>query len=166
MARMETRRGMPARRGFNLIEMIATMIIIGLMIGIAAPRIKDGMEKINVREAKVSMANYIARTRGTAVARGCPATLNITTGVAGRVWITSCKSTDMGKTVTVDTVGTVDLIAAKYGVNLSSTVNTITFNSRGIASNFAFQTIKVTGINYTGVKDSIRVNPIGKVLLK
>src|ERR1700730_17336566 len=157
---------MSKTRGFTLIEVIVTMIISGLVIGFSAPRIKDGMEKINVREAKVSMANYVARTRGSAVARGCATTLNMTTGVAGKVWITSCKASDVGQAVSVDTVGTVDLFAARYGVNLSSTVNTITFDRRGIATVPAFQTIKVTGINYTSVKDSIRVNPIGKVLLK
>lgn len=158
--------GMAKARGFTLIEMIVVMVIIGLVIGFSAPRIKDGMEKINVREAKVSMANYVARTRGSAVARGCATTLNMTSGVAGKVWITSCKASDVGKVVGVDTVGTVDLFAARFGVNLSSTAPAITFDRRGIATVYAFQTIKVTGINYTTVKDSIRVNPIGKVLLK
>ena len=157
---------MSKTRGFTLIETIVTMVIIGLVIGFSAPRIKDGMEKINVREAKVSMANYVARTRGSAVARGCATTLNITTGTAGKVWITSCKPGDVGRSVAVDTIGTVDLLAARYGVNLSSTANTITFDRRGIATNFAFQTIKVTGVNYTTVKDSIRVNPNGKVVLR
>ncbi len=149
-----------------MIEMIVVMIVIGLVIGISAPRIKDGMEKINVREAKVQMAGYVARTRNSAVARGCSATLNITTGVAGKVWITSCKPGDMGRAFSVDTVGTVDLIAARYSVDLASTTNAITFDRRGIATNFAYQTIKVTGINYTSVKDSIRVNPNGKVVLR
>jgi Tfp pilus assembly protein FimT len=147
-------------------ELIVVMVVAGLLIGIAAPRIKDGMEKINVREAKVSMANYVARTRGTAVARGCTTTLNMTTGTSGKVWITSCKPSDIGRTVSIDTVGTVDQIASRYGVNLATTANTISFNSRGIATNFAFQTIKVTGASYSSVVDSIRVNPIGKVVLK
>lgn len=153
-------------RGFTLIELIVVMIVVGVVIGISAPRIKDGMEKINVREAKVSLANYVARARERAVARGCLTTLNITTGTAGTVWITSCKPGDVGRSLSVDTVGTVDQIAARYGVNLSSTINAITFDRRGIATNFAFQTIKVTGINYAGVADSIRVNPTGKVVLK
>jgi prepilin-type N-terminal cleavage/methylation domain-containing protein len=166
MGALRPQMGMSKTRGFTLIELIVTMIIIGLVIGFSAPSIKDGMEKINVREAKVSMANYVARTRGSAVARGCSTTLNITTGTAGKVWITSCKSGDVGRTVAVDTVGTVDLLAARYGVNLSSTTNALTFDRRGIATNFAYQTIKVTGINYTSVMDSIRVNPNGKVVLK
>jgi Tfp pilus assembly protein FimT len=158
--------GMKMTLGFTVAEMIVVVVIIGLVVGITAPRIRDGMEKINVREAKVSLANYVARTRGTAVARGCQTTLNITTGTAGKVWVTSCKSGDVGRVVAVDTVGTVDQLASRYGVNLSSTVNTITFDRRGIATNPAFQTIKVTGIQYATVKDSIRVNPIGKVVLK
>jgi prepilin-type N-terminal cleavage/methylation domain-containing protein len=158
--------GMHNSRGFTLIELIVVVMVIGVVIGIAAPRVKDGMEKINVREAKVSLANYVARARGSAVARGCQSTLNLTTGVAGRVWVTSCKSGDMGRTVAVDTVGTVEQLATRYGVNLTSTANTITFDRRGIATNFAFQTIKVTGTTYATVKDSIRINPVGKVLLK
>jgi prepilin-type N-terminal cleavage/methylation domain-containing protein len=154
------------RRGFTLIELIVVIVVIGVMIGIAAPRIKDGMEKINVREAKVSMANFVARTRGSAVARGCQSTLNITNGTTGTVWVTSCKTGDAGRTVAVDTVGAVEQIGSKYGVNLSSTASTITFDRRGVATNFAFQTIKVTGNTYTTVVDSIRVNPVGKVLLK
>jgi prepilin-type N-terminal cleavage/methylation domain-containing protein len=153
-------------RGFTLIELIVVVMVIGVVIGISAPRVRDGMEKINVREAKVSLANYVARARGSAVARGCQSTLNLTTGTTGRIWVTSCKTGDAGRTTAVDTVGTVDQIASKYGVNLSSTVNTITFDRRGIATNFAFQTIKVTGNTYATVKDSIRINPVGKVLLK
>ena len=153
-------------RGFTLIELIVVVMVIGVVIGISAPRVRDGMEKINVREAKVSVANYVARARGSAVARGCQSTLNITTGTTGKIWVTSCKTGDAGRTVAIDTVGTVDQVATKYGVNLSSTANTITFDRRGIATNFAFQTIKVTGNTYASVKDSIRVNPVGKVLLK
>jgi prepilin-type N-terminal cleavage/methylation domain-containing protein len=165
----QTKIRLTNRRGFNLIELIVVMIVVGLVIGISAPRIKDGMEKINVREAKVSMANYVARTRASAIARGCRTVLHMTQGTTGKVWITSCKTSDVGRSVAlapVDTVGTVDQIASRYGVNLSSTVDSIAFDRRGISTSFAFSTIKVTGVSYTSVKDSLRVNPIGKVVLR
>lgn len=166
MVVFQPRIRMIIRRGFTLIEMIVVMIVVGLVIGISAPRIKDGMEKINVREAKVSMANYVARTRGRAVARGCSTVLHMTQGTTGRVWITSCKTGDIGRSTAVDTVGTVDQIASRYGVNLSSTVDSITFDRRGISTVWAFSTIKVTSISYTSVMDSLRVNPSGKVVLR
>ncbi len=156
------------RRGFNMIEMIVVMIVVGLVIAISAPRIKDGLEKINVREARVSMANYVARTRGSAVARGCRTVLHMTQGTTGKVWITSCKPSDMGRppavALSVDTVGTVDQLASRYGVNLYSSVDSITFDRRGIATTFAFSTIRVTGAAYSTIKDSLRVNPVGKVV--
>jgi prepilin-type N-terminal cleavage/methylation domain-containing protein len=166
MGEYRPKLGMRNQRGFTLIELIVVVMVIGVVIGIAAPRVKDGMEKINVREAKVSVANYVARARGSAVARGCQSTLNMTSGTTGRIWVTSCKSGDFGRTVAIDTVGTVEQLATRYGVNLSYTTPTITFDRRGIATAFAFQTIRVTGATYATVKDSIRINPVGKVLLK
>lgn len=160
---------MTNRRGFNLLELIVVMIVVGLVIAISAPRIKDGMAKINVRSAKVSMANYVARTRGSAVARGCRTVLHMTQGTTGRVWITSCKPGDVGRAVAlspIDTVGTVDQLATRYGVDLYSSVDSLAFDRRGIATTFAFSTIRVTGVAYSSIKDSLRVNPIGKVILR
>jgi prepilin-type N-terminal cleavage/methylation domain-containing protein len=153
-------------RGFTLIELIVVIMVIGVVAGFSIPRVKDTMEKINAREAKVSLANYVARTRGSAVARGCPSTLNIVTGTSGRIWVTSCKSGDVGRTVLVDTVGKVDFIASRYGVDLQSSVAALTFDRRGIATTGGTQTIKVVGVRYATVKDSIRVSPVGKVLFK
>ncbi len=153
-------------RGFTLIELIIVILVIGVVAGISIPRVKDTMEKINAREANVTIANYVARTRGSAVARGCQSTLNIVTGTSGRIWITSCKPGDVGRTVALDTVGTVDFIASRYGVDLSSSVTALTFDRRGIATTGGTQLIKVTGVRYASVTDSIRVNPVGKVLFQ
>jgi prepilin-type N-terminal cleavage/methylation domain-containing protein len=162
----QTKIRLTNRRGFNMIEMIVVMIVVGLVIAIAAPRVKDGMAKINVREAKVSMANYVARTRGSAVARGCRTVLHMTQGTTGKVWITSCKASDVGRSLAVDTVGTVDQVADRYAVSLYSSVDSIAFDRRGIATTFAFSTIRLTDTKYATIKDSLRVNPIGKVVLR
>jgi prepilin-type N-terminal cleavage/methylation domain-containing protein len=154
------------RGGFTLLELIITMAVISTIIAISAPRIRDTMEKINVRSAKVAVANYVARTRSSAVGRSCRTVMHITQGTSGRVWITSCRSGDIGRTLAVDTVGKIDSVAARFGVNLASTVDSLSFDGRGLATTFAFSTISVRSVALSTVLDSIRVNPIGKVVLR
>lgn len=155
-----------SRAGFTLFELIITMAVMSTIIAITAPRIRDTMEKINVRSAKVAVANYVARTRSSAVGRSCRTVLHVTQGTAGRVWITSCRSGDIGRTLAVDTVGKIDSVAARFGVNLTSTVDSIAYDGRGLTTTFAFSTLRVRSVALTTVVDSIRVNPIGKVVLR
>ena len=156
-----------SQAGFTLLELIITMVIVGVVIAISAPRIRDTMEKINVRAAKVAIANYVARTREAGVGRSCRTVFHITQGSTGRVWITSCKPGDVGRTVAVDTVGKVDSVAARFGVNVISSVDSLSFDGRGLSTTFAaFSTLKVQSVALTTIKDSVRVNPIGKVVLR
>ena len=152
--------------GFTLLEIIVTMAFLTVVYAISAPRIKDGMEKINVRSAKVAVANYVARTRSAAVGRSCRTVFHIAQGATGRIWITSCRPSDLGRTLAVDTVGKVDSVAVRFGVNLSSTVDSIAFDGRGLTTTFAFSTLRVRSVAMTTIVDSIRVNPIGKVVLR
>jgi hypothetical protein len=68
--------------------------------------------------------------------------------------------------VAVDTVGKVDSVAARFGMNLTSTVDSIAFDGRGLTTTFAFSTFRVRSVAINTIIDSIRVNPIGKVVLR
>ena len=94
-----------SQSGFTLLEIIVTMAFLMVVYAISAPRIKDGLEKINVRSAKVAVANYVARTRSAAVGRSCRTVFHVAQGTTGRIWITSCRPSVLGRSLEVDSVG-------------------------------------------------------------
>jgi prepilin-type N-terminal cleavage/methylation domain-containing protein len=153
------------RRGFSLVEMLLVITIIGLVGMIAIPRMRDSVERTNVRAAQVALANSIARTRATAVARGCPATFNITTGTAGKMWITACQTTNVGAGGATETVGNVDSLAARYKVSIASNVASFVFDRRGLRTDYNLSTIRVQSNNSTRL-DSIQVNQVGRVIVR
>ena len=70
------------QRGFSLIEMLLVITIIGLVGVIAIPRMRDSVERANVRAARVSLANNVSRARAT-LPHGCPRSKDETSRPAG-----------------------------------------------------------------------------------
>ena len=62
-----------SRRGFSLIELITVFVLIGVIAAIGFPRLRDALEKQNVRSAKALIATMAATARGAAIQRGCAA---------------------------------------------------------------------------------------------
>ena len=57
------------RRGFTLIEMAIVLVVIGVMIGLAAPRIAGYVDWLAVRRAEGETAAFYSRVRIAAVYR-------------------------------------------------------------------------------------------------
>ena len=55
-----------SRKGFSLIEMITVLVLIGIIAAIGFPRLRDALEKQNVRSAKALIATLAATARGAA----------------------------------------------------------------------------------------------------
>jgi prepilin-type N-terminal cleavage/methylation domain-containing protein len=153
------------RRGFSLIEMLLVLVVIGLASMIAIPRLRSATDRANVRGARGEFMDLVTKARATAVARGCTATFNMTTGTAAKAWVTTCKTTDVGAAgAALDTVWIVDSLAVRWKVNITSDVASITFDRRGIRSPAnALSTIRAQSTT-SSVIDSIQVNQVGKVL--
>src|SRR5256885_6554269 len=71
-----------------------------IFMAIGFPRLKNGLEKQNIRSSKALLTTLVATARGTAVQRGCNATLNMT---ADSVWVTACGVNPPAASVTVGT---------------------------------------------------------------
>jgi prepilin-type N-terminal cleavage/methylation domain-containing protein len=148
------------RSGFTLLEVAIVLIIVGLVMAFTLPRIHTALEKTNVRSARVGFGSLAARARAVAVQRGCVSTLNFSTGSAGKVWVTACKVSGVGA---VDTVGTIEPLAVRYGVTVSSSQSTVQYDPRGLTVGYQAATVVFTA-NSSGTKDSAMINKYGKVV--
>src|SRR6266480_635395 len=143
------------RKGFSMIEMVVVIILIGLIASIGFPRLRDSLEKQNVRSAKALIATLAATARGAAIQRGCSATLNIT---VDSVWVTACGVNPPAASVQV---GTKKLVGEEFGVTLAPSAAAVVYDPRGIATAFQNTSIRIVGAHYT---DSVMINSVGKVV--
>ena len=146
------------RKGFSLIEIMFVFVLAGVMMAIGFPRLRASLEKQNLRSSKALLATLVATARGSAVQRGCNATLNLT---ADSVWVTACNVSPPPAPAIVQ-VGTKKLVGSEFGVTLQPAVASIVFDPRGIRSPFAAAatSIRIISTHYT---DSVVVNQVGKV---
>jgi len=142
-------------RGFTFIEILMVMIIIGVIAAFGIPRLRNSLEKQNVRSAKALLTTMVATARGVAVSRGCPATLNLTVDSA---WVTACGVSPPAASVQV---GTKKLIGDDFKVTLAPSVSTVVYDPRGIATASAAVLVRIVG---TTVTDSVMINQVGKVV--
>ncbi|MFN2572308.1 MAG: GspH/FimT family pseudopilin [Gemmatimonadales bacterium] len=142
------------RQGFSTIEMIIVVILIGVIAAIGFPRLRDGLEKQNVRSSKALIATLAATARGTAIQRGCSATLNLT---VDSVWVTAC---GVNPPAAVVAVGTKKLVGAEFSVSLNPSAASIVYDPRGIPTVFQTTRVRIIGPHY---QDSVVINQVGKV---
>jgi len=110
-----------------------------------------------VRSAKAAMGTLVAKARAAAVARGCNATMTLTSGTTGTVSISVCNVAGTGMQV----LGGVDSLAARFNVSMTPSTSTLQFDPRGLAVNYA---TLVVGFSSNSISDSVIVNQLGQVV--
>ena len=157
---MYTGPGMEGRtmgnRGFSFIEMLVVFIIVGIVVAMGMPRLRDSLEKTNIRSAKAGMATLVAKARAAAVSRGCTATMTINSGT---VAISVCNIAGGGAQI----LGGVDSLAARYKVTMTSSAPSMQFDPRGLSVNYSGMTVRFSNTSGT-LSDSVIINPLGKVV--
>ena len=143
------------RNGFSAVELIIVIVLIGVIASIGFPRLRDGLEKQNVRSSKALIATLAATARSTAIQRGCAATLNLS---GDSVWVTACGVNPPSALPVA--VGTKKLVGSEFSVTLSPSAASIVYDPRGIATVFQVTTVRIIGPHY---RDSVIINELGKV---
>jgi len=144
------------RKGFSAIELIIVIMLVGVVASIGFPRLRSGLEKQRIRNTKALLATMVATARGTAIQRGCVATINFATD---SVWVTACGLTGNPPPANV-LVGTAKQVKADVNVTLSASQATIRYDPRGMRTLFQPTTVRVIGPNY---QDSVVINELGRV---
>ena len=143
--------------GFTLAESLLVMTVLGVVSAFGVPRIRHTMYSISVRSARATVTTHAAKSRAAAVQRGCRSVLHVTPGSNGHVWVTACALRGAGR----DTLGGVDPVAARFGVALVPSRDSIQYDPRGLSLERAVATV---GISRGGVADSLMINELGKVV--
>lgn len=144
------------RKGFSTIEMIIVVVLVGVIAAIGFPRLRRGLEKQRIRNTKALLATMVATARGTAIQRGCVATVNF---APDSVWVTACGLTGNPPPLNV-LVGTAKRVKADVNVTLSASQAVINYDPRGMRLTFQPTTVRVIGPTY---QDSVVINELGKV---
>ena len=144
------------RAGFTLTEMLVVVVVMGTLTMISLPKFAGLQERSRLTSARQEIEAAIATARAAAVQKGRTATLTIN-GNSLRVTVTSAN----GGTQTV-VIPPMPLDSV-YGVTLSATNASITFDMRGFVS----PRLGGTGIYRlaaTTRRDSVCITAIGQLM--
>lgn len=147
------------RQGFSAIELLVVFVIIGIIAAFGIPRVRNAVIKSNVRSAKAAMGTLVVKARAAAVARGCNATMTLTSGPTGTVAISVCNVTSTGTQI----LGGVDSLAARFNVTMTPSASTLQFDPRGLATTYATLVVGFASADGS-IRDSVIVNQLGQVV--
>ena len=142
--------------GFSLIEMLIVVVIIGLVCLFTFPRAGAIYDQAMVRSARTTITNLYITARTTARTTNKVAVVRFQND---RMWV---ETNNYSPLTTKDTTRTpIDLNEA-YGVTLTTTVDSLRIDPRGmLLSSGTEYKYKVTRRGYS---DSVMVNGYGRIL--
>lgn len=146
------------RSGFTTIEMVIVIAIIGIIALMGFPKIRRTLDKTNVRSARDAVSTLAVTARQAAIQRGCAGVLHFASAT-NTVWVTTSCPTK------VDTVSGVQDLSARFKVTLSASRDSVRYDPRGLSMDAVTTNtvVRLTGAIASN-KDSVMINPIGKVV--
>lgn len=151
------------RSGFTTIEMIMVVVIIGVMATIGFPRIQDALEKQSRRSMRAGMVSVVAVARGSAVARGCRASVHFVSGPNSRFWVTACSIQPAAAATALDTLAGPFWTEEKWGHRFQSGKDQINYTARGMRETLV-RTVILIRTKGDVTRDSVVVNELGRVV--
>ncbi len=107
------------RRGFTLVEAVAVIVVTGILLAIALPRVGELRDRSSVQGATAEVVGLLASARRSALERGQP--------VAARF------SADQGTAALIAGVDTLAFrrLGDEYGVSLDASRDSIAYGATG-----------------------------------
>jgi len=143
------------RNGFTLAEMMIVIVIMGIMMAAALPKLHDWSLAADARSARSSARSLLAQARAAAVQSNRTTTVSFD-GTRGLV----TASPRLSGSGSVDTVGSVLSLSGQYHVTMSPSSWNVSYDPRGLGTNMS--PIAVT-FTRSGHAATFTVSPYGRV---
>ena len=123
---------MRLRNGFTLIELLIVVVIMGVISLIAFPRIQSTFQASALRGARTRLVTVYGAARAAAVQTNRPVRVHFS---GNAVWVTATPRLTVGGSGTADTIGAVQSMYDVFGVTLTSSVDSLMLDPRGLGLN-------------------------------
>ena len=150
---------MSRRVGFTLIEIMIVVVIFGIMVLVAYPKVGSALVKNNLRSARTTLANTFSKARAVAMQGSRTARVEV---VNNNVFVTASPRLDGTANGNRDTVGGVQNLNTVYGVTLSPSAASIAYDPRGFAAGLSATPLKLY-LTRSGKRDSLTLDYLGRV---
>ena len=137
----------PSQRGFNLIEILVTMSVLGILIALGAPSLAEWLQNQQVRAATEAVLNGLQVARGEAIRRNLAVQMVLEPPTSGwticEATVEPCDSTTLATDATLviqsrsPDEGTSNANVAPVAADLVTTAVAVTFSPLGsVVTNF------------------------------
>lgn len=141
-----------------MIEMLIVVVILGILVIIALPRMRTGVINNNVRAARTTLINMIAGARAAASQTNRSTWVKIEGSralVLARPRLVTLSGSD------ADTIGPIQDLSQVYGVTVTPSVDSFRFNPTLMTLATASRKFTITR---SGRSDTVVVDGLGRVL--
>lgn len=151
-----------SRRGFTLVETLVAIVVAGIIMAYAFPKVRTTLIKSNLRSARSAVLSTLqqAKVRAVNENRTMAVKLNTTTGA---LWIEGSPRKVALSGSTADTVGPMQNLTTSYQATIANTSPTsLAFDHRGMLTPLGTsqQTVKVSNGSFS---DSVMINGYGGI---
>ena len=144
------------RNAFTLIEVLIVVVIMGALSLVAFPRLKDTFEPSGLRGARARLITVHGAARAAAVQTNRAVRMHFS---GNTMWVTATPRLTVGGSGTADTIIPVQDLDEVFGITLTSSVDSLMFDPRGLGLNGA--DLVVTNGHGT---DTVSITGFGRVV--
>jgi prepilin-type N-terminal cleavage/methylation domain-containing protein len=150
------------RAGFTLVETAVAIVVVSLLVLIGFPKVSGAMAKNDVRAARTTVVNLLAKARAAATETNRLTWLKLS---GNQAWILARPRRAPGAG-DADTIGIVENLNTRYGTTMVTApagLDSIGYDPRGIASGLNGVAVTIT-LSRQGHTDVVTIDGMGRVV--